>query len=754
MLSLLDERSFHRTRPSRLWWGAATIVALAIGVYAWAAWSGNLFWQDGVTLNRVTSLYSLAHFWFHPAGAYRPLSLSLLWLERRGFGRSPLPYHCVSVVLHAISCVLVWLILRRLNVRGAWLAAALFAVLPLQVQSVVWITQQPYLIGALLYVLTVWCYLRWARVRPPLPQELAELEPSDPPGRAGYVWVLVLAFLTMLTGPAALSLPVVLLLIVGWQRGSLPRAEWARLAPFFIIAILVGAAGLILHHQTLDPLDLAAPSPSLLQRVAIAGRAIAVAAIDVVRLYPTAVIRPRWDAGWDVWNILPIALIAAVAIVAWAGRRRWGAAPAVCIGVFVALLLPGIIAVLCEAAPAVYVADPQAYLAAAVPMALIGMGLIALASWLGQHASLRAARAGVSVVALGAVATFAAICTLAYRDADTGFKVTLKHDPSNVAARAQYALYLEDQNPTRALQVIDDAGAGADPMLLSARGHVLTALGRHDEAIAAYLLAQRLLPDHAGVRLGLAEAYDAAGRQAMADARHDDAFENYQGALAAYDAARSLVPAGNEAIDDGVGRVLLDEGRVAESVERFDAALALNDGYVPAHVHKAQALFDQAVQNNDAKQGAESSDQLAEALSIEPGNLQALMAGAEMRLRAASLVKEPQAQHGPYAVAESYYRQAIQSDPESSRAWMGLGTAQLGLGHSQEAARSFGRAAALDPDSPQAWTQLGLAQLAQDQTKDAVQSFGRALALRPDAADAQRGLAQAQSASAAGNKKS
>jgi tetratricopeptide (TPR) repeat protein len=710
----LDERPFHRCRPSRLVWGAAAILVLAVAVYAWAAWVGQLFWQDRPTLDGATSIFSLTHFWTQAGGDYRPLSLSVLWLERRGFGRSPLPYHCVGIALHAASSILLWLILRRLNVRGAWLAAALFAVLPAQAQAVIWISRQPQLLCALLCLLTIWIYLRWARIRPPLPKELADREPTEPPHWGGYAWALVVGLMAMLSGPEALGLPFVLLLLVWWKRGSVSRADWARLAPFFALALMVAVAGVLAHHRSIDSLALVAPAPSLSQRILIAGRAIGVYVINLFRVYPPELIHPRWDPAWNVWNVLPIVLIAALAIVAGAGRRRWGLGPVAGILLFVVLLLPGIIMALSQAAPAVYVADYRAYLAWAVPLAVIGMALIALSEWLARFMALRTARAAVGIVVIAALASFAAMTSLSYRDADTAFKATLAHHPANLNARAQYALYLEDQDPAKALQVLDEAGSGpdaTDPTLLAARAHVCVALGRHDEAISTDLLAQRLLPDHPGVRVALAEAYDAAGAAAAADGRRDDAFEDDEAALAAYDAARQLIGRDHEAIDDGVGRVLLHEGRIQDSMERFDAAMNRNPAFVPPHVHKAQALFDSALQNNDPDKLRQSSAEIHEALSINPGSVEALQAAAAMQFRL-----------GQFPTAELYARSAIQSDPRS----------------------------------PRSWTDLGLALAMQHRYPDAVHSFEQALTLRPDTPDAlrEKQLAEAELQKNKGNEKS
>jgi tetratricopeptide (TPR) repeat protein len=232
-------------------------------------------------------------------------------------------------------------------------------------------------------------------------------------------------------------------------------------------------------------------------------------------------------------------------------------------------------------------------------------------------------------------------------------------------------------------------------------------MGRDEEAISNYLLAQRLAPDNRLIALELGEAYDAAGTALMADGRENEAFENYNNALAAYDAARQL-NATNEAVFDGVGRVMLHEGRLTESIDQFDAAIGLNSAFVPARVHKAQAMFNAGLAG-DKDQLNLAMPELREALSMDPSNSEAFCAVADMQFRMKN-----------YTAAENGYRSAIR----------------------------------LNPGSAQAWTELGFAQSAQSRFQEALRSFEHALVLQADAPDALRGKHLAQAQLASGNQKS
>lgn len=709
LLRLLDGAPFHRSRPWRLAVGAGGIVAITLIVYAYAVVVNGLFLQDRSTLNGVASLFTLSHLWVHPSGAYRPLTLSLLWLQRRGFGELPMPYHCVAVVIHAANCVLLWWILRRLGVPGAWLAAALFAAHPVQVQSVAWITQQPLLFCTFFYLLSLWLYLRWLQIRPPIPEKLAGMEPeSDPPTGVLYVMALVACVVAVLSDPLGLSLPLVLLLLVWWKRGPLSRSDANRLAPFFAV-MLIGLAGNILLHRSFpDPFG-PAPRLSMPQRVMIGARAIDFYAINLLRLYPAELIHPRWDLAQMTWTTVSMVVIGIWGLASWIGRRLWGGALLVSFVAFIVLLLPTLVTVLSQPAPAIYVADPHQYLASAVLLALLAAGLLSVAGWISAFMPLRASRGAIGIIAIGLFAAFAFAQSLTYRDAETGLKTALSHHPSNTLTRAQYALVLLDQDPPQALKVLDDAGsvASADLALLDARARVCTALGRDDEAIGSYLSIQRLVPEYPWIPLRLAEAYDNAGVAAMGQGRRDDAFEYYDDALAACQVAGQLDP-NDPLIDDRIGTVMLHEGRITESIAQFDAAVDRDPACVAARVHKAQALFGAAMQG-DGDQMAAASAELKEVFRIDPANAEAFCTAANMQF-----------QSGNFTAAEMEYRSAIK----------------------------------LNPGSAQAWTNLGFALAAQKRFEEAVRSFERALSLQSDAPDALRGKRLAQARLATGNPKS
>ena len=135
------------TPPARdrsLWWLVLAIFAGVFVAYAPALRAGFIWDDDAhVTAPALRSLHGLWLIWSAPGVTqqYYPLLHSAFWLEHRLWGDAPLGYHLVNLVLHATAAFLFFLVLRRLAIAGAWLAALLFALHPLHVESVAWISE-------------------------------------------------------------------------------------------------------------------------------------------------------------------------------------------------------------------------------------------------------------------------------------------------------------------------------------------------------------------------------------------------------------------------------------------------------------------------------------------------------------------------------------------------------------------------------------------------------------------------------------
>jgi tetratricopeptide (TPR) repeat protein len=316
------EQADTRNRIAR----TAALVAAAIAAHAPALRGGFVF-DDHVLLQGRDSVVgrSFLDLWLGTSTPdYWPLTWSTLWIQWRVFGEQPWPYHAVNVLLHAGAAVLLWRVLRRLDLPGAWLAALLFAVHPVTVESVAWISERKNVLSA---VLALGAVLAWLR--------------ADDERRPGVAWTsLGLFALALLAKTSVVVIPIVLAGIVLARRGRIARGEWLRLAPFFAAAVLAGATTLWFQHRNAMRLVLLRPR-GLGERLGDAGWAFASYLERAIAPVRVSFVYPEWPVSpGSPWFYLPLALAVIAPLAAWRLGGPWGRRCAVAYGFFALVLLP------------------------------------------------------------------------------------------------------------------------------------------------------------------------------------------------------------------------------------------------------------------------------------------------------------------------------------------------------------------------------------------------------------------------------
>ena len=261
---------------------------------------GGLIWDDFIwSQSRAVLEWSgLSTLWSWPSrieqeAHYWPLTYTTFWLEHKIWGLAPAGYHVVNVLLHLLNSLLVWRLLLRLAVPGAWVAAAVFAAHPLHVESVAWIIERKDVLSGLFYLAAVLVWLRFLE--------------QPRPWRYGLALLLFAAGL--LSKSIVVTLPAALLIVQWWKEGRITARDLRRLAPFFLVALLITAVDLLLSRFK-------ARFPGLLVARADAGR---VAGLVVLRGQaglanrsgrdlPTVGHQPRETLGHGS---------------TWPGRRHW-----------------------------------------------------------------------------------------------------------------------------------------------------------------------------------------------------------------------------------------------------------------------------------------------------------------------------------------------------------------------------------------------------------------------------------------------
>ncbi|HTS19314.1 MAG TPA: glycosyltransferase family 39 protein, partial [Verrucomicrobiae bacterium] len=290
---------------------------------------GGFLWDDADYLANnplVTGSGGLWKIWFSTEPKdYYPLTYTVWWLMWRVFGAQPTAYLTLNVLLHAANATLIWRVLRRLEVPGAWFAAFWFAVHPVNVATVAWVSELKNLLATLFAALTVLWYLRF----------------EDEKRRRWHAAAFMAFALALLSKTAVVMLPVVLLGITCWRTAKLNWRAVRLVTPFAALSVVLGLMTIWFQHQRVlegTPLR----DIGLASRVTTAAWAFWFYLWKAVWPVGLMLIYPGWKAGAGsliAW--LPLLACAIVVALLWRGHGRWWIRMcAAGVGYFAVMLLP------------------------------------------------------------------------------------------------------------------------------------------------------------------------------------------------------------------------------------------------------------------------------------------------------------------------------------------------------------------------------------------------------------------------------
>lgn len=611
----------------RLGWLGAALFLLAVAVYV-PVWEFGFIWDDDdyvVANETLRTLDGLKRIWLEPGSVpqYYPMVHTLFWVEYQLWGLKPAGFHLVNVLLHASSAVLVFLILRGLGMPGAWLAGALFAVHPVHVESVAWITERKNVLSLFFYLCAAFLWLRFSGLIPGNGRGNAGNEGVSGAGEGRgpmglYRGALLLHLCALLSKTVVCSFPAAMLLVAWWKRGRLARRDVLGLLPFFAIGL---AFGLVTAWMERDRVGAVGRfwDHTFLERWLIAGRVVWFYAGKLLYPEPLSFIYPRWtiDAG-EFWQYLfPIGAIALVAGL-WLLRNRLGRGPLVAVLFFGGTLFPAMGFFNVYPMRFSYVADHFQYHASLGLIAMFAAGLAKIQRPI--------ARAGVTTGHLisGAVVIAFALLTArqlpVYQNFETVFRDTLQKAPNcSLAMTSLAAISVERGQHEEAIALYRRALAvdELDEVAHFNLGKVL--LEKGDAAGAEPHLRQSwtLAPDCAHCHYFYALAISIQGR-------HEESLRHYQDAIAHN--PKEPFQRYNH------GLTLLQLGRKAEGEKELLQAIALK----PEMLQQRYFLIDHFMQEGRA---SEAEQVLLEGLGHHPqdptlnGMLQGIRVYREQRLR-------------------------------------------------------------------------------------------------------------------------
>jgi len=597
------------------------LVTMACAVYAPVRDAGYIWDDDSYVTGNQTlrSSDGLRRIWLESSATpqYYPLVHTTFWMEYHLWNLSPWGFHFVNVALHATSVVLLWRLLVRLRVPGAWWGAALFAVHPVMVESVAWITERKNVLSLALALSALLAYFRCA----PLDEKRAAAPPR--PDSIYWMWyaaALGLFLAALLSKTVVATMPAVILVILWWKRGRVVAADVLPLVPFFALGVGCGlfTAWVEKHHVGAGGVEW---NYSLIDRVLIAGRVLWFYAAKLAFPYPLAFFYPRFkidaSVGWQY--LFPLAALAVVALLWWQ-RANLGRGPLAAVLIFAGVLVPALGFVDVYPFRFSFVADHFQYHASIALLALAaagGVGVYAHLDRFGQQALLVA-----SVMVLGILGLLTYQRVEIFQNVESLYRDTIVKNPAGPTAYANLAVYLESVGRVEeALQLAREAvKLGPDEAtahntlgicLVRLAGSPTANAAMLNEGIAELQESLRLLPTYADAHVNLGLAYMASGRAAEARQEFDAALaKNHNHADAHYALAGMLAQQGDlrSAADhyvaaitarpdfdralNNLGVVLMNLGEVDRAIEYFAAAVRANPRYAEAqqNLDKAQQV--------------------------------------------------------------------------------------------------------------------------------------------------------------------
>ena len=565
-----------KTSPARnlAVWAGALLAGLTLAAYLPAIRAGFVWDDPNFALRAdLRPLRGLWRIWADPRATeqYFPVLHSLFWVEGRLWGDSAFGYHLANVALHIGAALLLVRVLRRLGVSGAWPAGFVFALHPVCVESVAWISEQKNTLSTVFYFAAALGYLRWR-----------EGEPGGRRTARTCLYAMATGFfiLAVLSKSVTATLPAALLVVlwwrdgrVNWRRDGLPLASWFAIGAasgFFTAWIernYIGAQG--------SAFDL-----GFVQRVLLAGRAIWFYMGKLAWPANLTFTYPRWriDPGSFAQCLFP-AGFAALLLAAWLLRRRSRAFLAAML-LFSGALFPTLGFLNVYAFAFSYVADHWQYLASP---ALIALAAAGWANWRARSDTRVPDLAASLVVAILGALTWTQ-CRM-YRDEETLYTATLERNPGAWMAHDNLGILLARRGRLddaiahygEALRINPDV-----PEIHNNLGNALAQKGDFAEAEASYAAALRLRPAFEAVRRNLAEVHYHEGNAYGNEGRLGEAIREYGTAL-------QLNPAYAEALANR-GFALANAGETAQAIADLHGALGIKPDYADAHAFLGFAL--------------------------------------------------------------------------------------------------------------------------------------------------------------------
>ena len=420
------------------------------------------------------------------------LSAVAWWMQWHAWGEHPGFYHAVNILLHGLSAILLWRLLKRLKIPGAWFAAALFAVHPVCVNSVARIAEIKNTLSLPFFILSLWLYVRYEGISsaPEYKKQIEQNRWRDPAAIL-YGLSLISFVLALLSKTSTVMLPVVLLALMAWQHKRITRDDLLKVGPFFILALGFGMMSIWFQkHQALADAGQVLPPETYLERVAIAGRVVWFYLGKALLPLNLNLVYGRWKLDSSVLeSILPAFLLCICFAISWRFRSGWGRHVLLGAFCFVATLFPVLGFFDSQFLATWQVSDHLQYLPLIAPVVLAASGIAILVN------KKRFNFVGVLLIAVISILTFQRAKVFSSEEAL--FRDTLAKNPAASGAHNDLGVILAKRNDLINATRHFESAVQSDPENAGARlnfGQALSVTGKFPEAETQLLAAIKLKP--------------------------------------------------------------------------------------------------------------------------------------------------------------------------------------------------------------------------------------------------------------------